>query len=285
MTEDLDVRVAPSNADQLAAWDGDEGAYWAAHADHYDRALAGYHDALLAAASITASDRVLDVGCGTGQTTRDAARAASAGSTLGVDLSTRMLEEARRRADAEGVDNARFEQADAQVHPFDQESFEVALSRTGAMFFGDLPAAFANVASALRPGGRLVLLTWQPIQANEWLPAFGGALAVGRDLPMPPPDAPGPFALSEPDRVHDVLTSAGFTNVTLEPLSADMWFGFDGEDACRFVLGQLGWMLQGLDEAGRARAEKALQATTTAHETDDGVLFGSAAWLIRAVRP
>jgi SAM-dependent methyltransferase len=285
MPEELAVRVAPTNADQLGAWDGDEGAYWAAHADYFDRAMAGYHGQLLDAAAIAAADRVLDLGCGTGQTTRDAARAASEGVALGVDLSSRMIEEARRRAAAEGVDNASFEQTDAQVHPFDPGTYDVALSRTGAMFFGDLPAAFANVARALRPGGRLTLLTWQPMAANEWLPALAGALSAGRDLPMPPPDAPSPFALSDPDRVRSILGGAGFADVTLQPISADMWFGADAEDAHRFVLGQLGWMLDGLDDAGRARAEEALRATARAHETADGVLFGSAAWLIRALRP
>ena len=279
------VRVAASNTEQLEAWDGGEGAYWAANADHYDRAVAVYHEALLEAASIAASDGVLDLGCGTGQTTRDAARAARSGSALGVDLSSRMLEEARRRAEAEGLDNARFEQVDAQIHPFAPTAYDVVLSRTGAMFFGDPSAAFANVARALRPGGRMLLITWQPLTANEWLPAFAGALAAGRDLPLPPPGAPGPFSLSEPDRVRGVLGGAGFADVTLEPITADMWFGADAEDAHRFVLGQLGWMLQGLDAEGRAHAEDALRATVTEHETADGVRYGSAAWLIRASRP
>jgi hypothetical protein len=84
--------------------------------------------------------------------------------------------------------------------------------------------------------------------------------------------------------VRSILGGAGFADVTLQPVSADMWFGTDAEDAHRFVLGQLGWMLDGLDDAGRARAEEALRATARAHETGDGVLFGSAAWLIRALR-
>jgi SAM-dependent methyltransferase len=284
VTEDLKVRVAPTNAEQLAAWDGDEGEYWAANADHYDRAVAGYHHRLLDAAEIDDGDRVLDLGCGTGQTTRDAARATPSGHALGVDLSARMLDVARERALAEGVDNARFEQADAQVHPFDPGSHDVVISRTGAMFFGDPVAAFTNVARSLRPGARLARLTWQPVAANEWLPAFAGALAAGRDLPLPPPGAPGPFSLSEPDAVRSLLTSAGFSEVDLEPVTADMWFGSDADDGCRFVLGQLGWMLEGLDASGRASAEAALRDTVAAHVTEQGVLFGSAAWLIRAVR-
>ena len=150
MTGTSALQVHASNADQLRAWDGDEGAYWAEHAEHFDRSVAAYHERLLAAAAITGSDRVLDIGCGTGQTTRDAARAAPAARPLGVDLSARMLDYARRRAAEEGVTNATFEQVDAQIHPFPPESFDVAISRTGAMFFGDLAAAFTNIGRALR---------------------------------------------------------------------------------------------------------------------------------------
>jgi SAM-dependent methyltransferase len=276
--------VDSSNAAQLRAWDGDEGAYWADHADDFDRSVAAYHEVLLAAAAITDTDRVLDIGCGTGQTTRDAARAAAGGSAFGVDLSARMLEHARRRAAEEGVSNASFQQVDAQVHPFPSEVFDVAISRTGAMFFGDLTAAFANIGRAMVPRGRLVLVVWQGLSANEWIREISGALAAGRDRPAPPPDAPGPFSLSDPARVHAILTAAGFADVELEATTAGMWFGADADHAHRFVLGLMGWMLDGLDDRGRARAVDALRATMAAHETGDGVVFGSAAWTIRATR-
>jgi SAM-dependent methyltransferase len=281
-TGELDVHA--SNADQLRAWAGDEGDYWAEHAEYFDRSVATYHEQLLAAASIAASDRVLDVGCGTGQTTRDAARAAAGGSALGVDLSARMLDHARRRAAEEGVTNASFDQVDAQIHPFPPESFDVVISRTGAMFFGDLTAAFTNIRRALVPGGRLVQIAWQPLPANEWIREISGALAAGRDLPAPSPDAPGPFSLSDPDRVRSTMTAAGFTGVELEGSTAGMWFGADADDAHRFVLGLMGWMLDGLDDAGCARAVDGLRATMAAHQTSDGVLFGSAAWTISAIR-
>jgi SAM-dependent methyltransferase len=284
MTGTSALQVDPSNTDQLRAWDGDEGAYWAEHAEYFDRSVAAYHERLLATANITSSDRVLDIGCGTGQTTRDAARAAAKGSAVGADLSTRMLDHARHRAEEEGVTNASFEQVDAQVHPFPSESFDLAISRTGAMFFGDLTAAFTNIAHALVPGGRLVLITWQPLPANEWIREISGALAAGRDLPAPPPDASGPFSLSDPDRVRSILTAAGFTGVEMEGTTAGMWFGTDTDDAHRFVLGLMGWMLDGLDDTGRARAVDDLRATMAAHETSDGVVFGSAAWTIRAIR-
>ncbi len=278
------LRVDSSNQDQLRAWDGDEGAYWADHADYFDRSVADYHRRLLDQAAIDRQDHVLDVGCGTGQTTRDAARAASAGSALGVDLSSRMLDHARSRADEEGLTNATFAQADAQVHAFQPDFFDVAISRTSAMFFGDHVAAFRNIGSALRPGGRLLLVTWQSLAGNEWLREMSRALSAGRDLPAPPPDA-GPFALSDPDRVRSLLTEAGFTGTRLDAMRAGLWFGNDADDAHQFALGLLGWMLKGLDAAGRARAIDALHATMAAHTTPDGVVFESATWIVEVTRP
>ena len=275
----------PSNVEQAKAWDGDQGAHWASHAARLDAAIAAHHGPFLDAAGVQPGERVLDIGCGAGQTTRDAARAAGSGFALGVDLSSQMLDYARRRAADEGVTNARFEQADAQVHPFDAGGFDVAISRQGAMFFGDPVAAFANIARALRPGGRLVLLTWQSVGDNEWIREFATALAAGRQLPTPPPDAPGPFALSDPDRVRGILTDAGFADVELVGRHAPMSFGSDVEDAFTFILGIAGWMLEGLDEAGRARALDALRASIAAHTTGDGVVYDSAAWIVSARKP
>ncbi|MGP3913217.1 class I SAM-dependent methyltransferase [Nonomuraea sp. 10N515B] len=101
---------------------------------------------------------MLDVGCGTGQTTRLAARTAPHGHALGVDLSEPMLARARATAIAEGITNLRFEQGDAQVHPFPEGGFDVAISRGGIMFFADPVAAFANIGRALRPSGRLAFV-------------------------------------------------------------------------------------------------------------------------------
>src|SRR5207245_193868 len=133
MTGTTALHLDPDNAEQAWAWDGDEGAYWAQNAERVDKAVAAYHERLVAAAGIGAADRVLDLGCGTGQTARDAARAAAAGLALGVDLSGQMIELARRLAAAQGIANARFEHADAQIHPFPAASFDVAISRTGTM--------------------------------------------------------------------------------------------------------------------------------------------------------
>ena len=243
-----------------------------------------YHRPFLDAAGILPGDRVLDVGCGTGQTTRDVARAARGGNALGVDLSSQMIDLARRLAVEEGVGNVRFEVADAQVCPFGTEGFDVVISRTAAMFFGDPLAAFRNIAGGLLRDGRMSLLVWQGPEPNEWLREFVGALAGGRDVPTPGPDVPGPFALADPARVSTVLEAAGFADISLQGLSGPMHFGPDAESAFGFVLGLTGWMLEGLDEEDRDRAKRALRSTIAAHANPDGVTYDSATWLITARR-
>ena len=198
MNTQPDLIADPSNAGQVGAWDGNEGAFWTAQAQRFDETLANCYGPFLAAAAVRERDRVLDVGCGNGQSTRDVARIAANGYALGVDLSSQMLALTRETAAAEGLDNVEFRHADAQIYPFEPAAFDVVISRMGSMFFGDPIAAFTNLHRALRPEGRLTLLTWQGITDNEWLTEFRAALAVGRDLPTPPPEAPSPFALSDP---------------------------------------------------------------------------------------
>ena len=284
MSDIAAVPVATVNSTQLAAWDGTEGRYWASHADDYDAGIAGYHPLLLELAAIRRDDTVLDIGCGTGQTTRDAARLASAGSAVGVDLSSAMLDVARARAEHAGLANVRFLQADAQVHRFEPATFDVAISRTGTMFFGDPAAAYANIAVALRPGGRVAFAVWQDRAENEWFTAFTRALSAGRDLPSPPPEAPHPFSMSDPDRVSRLLTDSGFGDITLSQARSPMTFGATARAAHDFVLGQLGWLIADLDETRRRAALLALMQTMQEHESSEGVQFGSAMWLISARR-
>ncbi|SFN27541.1 Ubiquinone/menaquinone biosynthesis C-methylase UbiE [Pseudonocardia ammonioxydans] len=276
--------VDPSNRRQADSWDGPGGDFWTANADRFDEGVAAYRAPFRAAAAIGETAHVLDVGCGTGQTTRDAARAASSGSALGVDLSAGMVELARRRAEFEGVPNVSFEQADAQVHRFPDGAADIAISRHGAMFFGDPVAAFTNIGRALRPDGRLVLLTWQPFDQQEWLSSFVTVLADGGPVPVPPSDAPSPFALSDPGRVRGILDAAGFTDVQLDGVRESMYIGPDTEDALRFVAGQQAGMLDELGPGRRARALEALRADLDRHRGDRGVVYDSAAWLVRARR-
>lgn len=275
-----------ANQEMAAAWDGHEGDVWTEHAERYDRTGVRIWKAYLDRRPISERDRVLDIGCGTGRSTLDAARLAPAGHALGVDLSARMLERARQRSAAEGVANVRFVQADAQVHPFD-DTFDVAISSFGVMFFADPVAAFGNIGGALRPGGRLAILAWRELARNEWLTVLREALALGRDLPQPPPSAPGPFGLADADHVRRVLDAAGFEDIHLEPIEEPVNFGADADDAFSFVrvLGIVEGLTQDLDAPSRARALDQVHRALKAHDTGDGVLLGSSAWLITARRP
>ena len=270
--------VDPSNAAQERAWDGTEGELWAVHADLLEQVFVRYDGALLDAAGIAPGTRVLDIGCGTGSLTRAAARRAAPGPVVGVDLSAVMVDVARARAADLG--NVTFLRADAQVHPFPHAGFHAVVSRAGASFFGDPPAAFANLARATAPGGRLALLTWQAPARNEWFVEITTALA-GRPFAGPPPGVPSPFALADPDVVTTLLGGAGFTDVQVADVREPALFGRDPVAARDVMATLLGWLLDGRD-ADKARAS--LLETMQAHDGPDGVAFGSAAWLVTAAR-
>jgi SAM-dependent methyltransferase len=271
-----------ANTEMAAAWDGPEGEHWTRHAERYERATRSHWQRLLDAVPIRADDDVVDIGCGTGRSTREAGRIAASGSALGVDLSSRMLAYAREAAEREGLGNVRFQQGDAQVFPFPDSAFDIAVSTFGAMFFADPTAAFTNIARALRPGGRLALLTWRELGRNEWLTAIRGALALGRQLPEPPAGAPGPFGLADADHVRRVLGAAGFVDIRLDEVDEPTELGSDAENAFAFVstFGITKGLTEDLDENMRARALHALRRVLSERETDDGVLFAASAWLI-----
>jgi SAM-dependent methyltransferase len=276
--------VAAPNEEMRKAWDGPEGESWAAHAEQYEAVGRRQRARLLDAAALVSGERVLDIGCGTGASTREAGRAVAPGVVVGVDLSSAMLARARQQCAADGLTNVTFLHADAQVHPFEPQSFDVVISSSGAMFFDDKAAAFGNINRALRPGGRMVLMAWQVLGENEWLMTTRVALAMGRDLPMPPPGAPGPFGLADRDQVTDWLTEAGFEDIAFADVREPMWFGADTAAAMDFlsVSGPRQALLADLSEAEQAIALSQLHAALEAHETDEGVLLGSASWLITA---
>lgn len=276
------MRIA--NVEMAAAWDGEEGAHWADHAERYESTSDRFRAGLLSVAGLTPASVVLDIGCGTGRSARDAARIATDGSVLGVDLSARMLERARSLASEEGLDNVRFEQGDVQVHSFEGEHFDSAISMFGSMFFVDPVAAFSNVERALRAGGQIALLAWRELGENQWVHAIRHALAAGRTLPEPPPDAPGPFAFARREHVADVLRRAGFEDVSFEEITAPVRFGRDADDAFAFVstFGITRGLIQGLDGAAASAALEALHRVLAEHESSEGVQLAGSAWLITA---
>ena len=276
--------VTIANTEMAAAWDGSEGEHWTEHAARYERASRANWQRLLDVVPIDLHDTILDVGCGTGRSTRDVARIAASGSALGVDLSSRMLGYAREAAEREGLTNVEFRQADAQVFPFPVSAFDLMISNFGAMFFADPTGAFTNLRKALRDDGRVALLAWRELARNEWLTAIRGSLACGRQLPVPPTGVPGPFGFADGDHVRRVLGAAGFVDISLDEVGEPTEFGSDAEDAFAFVstAGMTKGLTQELDEESRARAFDALRHTLIEHDTGNGVLFGSSAWLITA---
>lgn len=244
----------------------------------YDAELRLHNEHLRAAACVGLRDRVLDVGCGAGLTTREAARAAAAGSATGVDVSAQMLDRARQLAADEGLTNATFVQADAQTHRFPPERFELCISRFGTMFFADPIAAFSNLRSALRPGGRLVMLVWQGPELNEWVSAIRQP-----GLAPAPADGPGMFSLADPRRTEDILTTAGFSNISFTAVEEPVYYGPDTAAAFDAVLSL--WderAVADLDTATAERALSRLRAYLDAHVTDGGACFDSRAWVVQA---
>ena len=251
----------------------------------YDAELSRYHARLLEALDIGPDDRVLDVGCGTGQTTRAAARAAFAGHALGIDVSAPMLTAARRLTAAEGPANAAFERGDAQVHPLPAAHFTIGLSRFGTMFFADPRAGFANIARALRPGARLVQLVWQDSSRQEWDSAVQQALADELGAAPPTPAADTAFSMADPAKVHAVLTGAGFVDVQLAEVSEPVYYGADAASALDALrsLRMTSELLRDLDDASADRALRRLHNILDARD-EGGVWFDSSAWLVTARR-
>jgi SAM-dependent methyltransferase len=251
----------------------------------YDAELRRHNEVLRRACGTGFRDHVLDVGCGTGQTTRQAARTAQAGSALGVDVSAPAIERARQLARAEELGNVSFEHADAQVHRFPAGRFDLAVSRFGTMFFGDPAAAFANIGRALRPAGRLVMMVWQAPERNEWEVAIRQSLGLPRSAAVMPgqPDA---FSLADPPTVTGILRAAGFAGVTFTDVREPVYYGPDVVAALDWVQGFTctSEALTRLGPAAGGRAVGRLREALAAHLSEDGVWFSSRAWLITACR-
>jgi SAM-dependent methyltransferase len=252
--------------------------------DFYDSELGAHHRHLRAAYGISPGDEVVDIGCGAGLTTREAARAAAPGRVVGVDVSERMLARARQLTAAERLDNARYELGDAQVHRFDPAGFDVAISRFGTMFFSDPPAAFANIAAALRPRARLVLLVWQRHDRNEWAQAIDAALG---DAAQPPRPGADPFSLGDAEATARLLEEAGFDGVRFEDVHEPVFYGHDVDAALTVVRGfqDTRAALASLSDGEAARTVERLREMLAAHHSDEGgVALDSRSWLITARR-
>jgi|HubBroStandDraft_6_1064221.scaffolds.fasta_scaffold360463_1 SAM-dependent methyltransferase len=274
MGDEPDVR-AWVNADQAA------GEFRVRYAELFDAEARLHEQRLHAAASIGAAEHVLDIGCGTGRSTRAAGRAAAAGIVLGVDISALVLELARRLTDREGLRNVSYRLADAQVDGLGPARYDVCISCFGVMFFADPVAAFTSIGRALRPGARMALLVWQAPERNEWYSeideAIGGASARGARM----------FSLAEQHTTAGILAAAGFTEVAFTDVREPVYYGADSAQAYDFVTGLQATkdMLASLDPAAAKDALRGLHVTLAGHATGDGVLFGARSWVITARKP
>jgi SAM-dependent methyltransferase len=204
---------------------------------------------------------------------------------VGVDISERMLERAREITEAERVDNVAFELGDAQVHRFDPARFDLVISRFGTMFFSEPVSAFANIASAVRPRGRLALLVWQRRDLNEWALAIDAA--VGRAAQLPPPPGADPFSLGDAEATAAILERAGFDELRFEDVREPVLYGHDIAAALDFVRGfqNVSAALASMSDSDSARAVERLREMLAAHSSDDqGVALDSRSWLITGQR-
>jgi len=266
----------------------------------YDDEVRLHNELLRRACDVQPGDHVLDIGCGRGQTTCETASLARAGSALGVDVSVNAIERGRELAQAQGLRNVAFECADAQVHPFPAARFDLATSRFGVMFFRDPVAAFTNIARALRPDGRLVMMVWQAGERNEWEVAIrhslsgGGEPLSGGGEPLSgsggPVDASSvgqdAFSLTDPPAVTGILQAAGFADIAFTDVREPVYYGPDVATALNWVRGFASTrsMLERLDPAGAARALQRLSEVLASRMDGTGVWFGSRAWIIAARR-
>jgi SAM-dependent methyltransferase len=275
------MQTKKGNDEQIEYWNGDAGATWTRRQDRMDAMLAPIGDATLERCPVNAGDKVLDVGCGCGDTTlRFAARGAIA---TGVDISKPMLARARERAAAKGL-AATFTLADAAEARFDTQ-YDVLFSRFGVMFFSDPTAAFTNLHRALRASARLCFVCWQPPRLNPWISVpFAAAQPLLPPQPTLEPRAPGPFAFAEPDYVREILTGAGFKSISIDPLTTTLTIGSNIDDALEQIceVGPLSRSLADVDPSIRTRVIAAVREQLQPNLTSAGVALGAACWIVRA---
>lgn len=273
----------PNHA-EIELWNGEVGTRWVANQPELDRRFRPFGEAVLAAAKLADGMRVLDVGCGCGDTTvAAAARVAPGGRVLGVDVSAPMLARARERT--AGLESIRLVQADASTFtPAADGPFHVAISRFGVMFFQHPVAAFTNLRRSIGAGGHFVFVCWKTMADNPWA---GVPLAIVAELfdtpPAVTPEGPGPFSLSSAERVREILGASGFDEVTVEEFVHPVPFGASLDEAVAYA-SSMGPAARLLRAAGDpelvVRAERALRAglgpLAPRFELD------GAAWLVRA---
>ncbi len=281
--------MADPNEAQSHHWNVEAGPGWVAKQEQMDRMLEPLGERALTAAAPAAGERAIDIGCGCGATTIALAeRVGVGGSVLGVDISEPMLARAQERCDALGLTNVELRRADAQQAAI-PEGHDLAFSRFGVMFFEDPVAAFGNIGRGLRDDGRVTFICWQARERNPWMSIPVAAALQHIPPPAPlPPDAPGPWSLSDPDRVRGILTAAGFDDVDIEPFAHQLQVGGapNLEAAVSFAVdsGSVRSVLGDVDEDTRSRAADSIRIAFEPYAGPDGVRLSAATWIVRARR-
>jgi SAM-dependent methyltransferase len=208
-----------ANRAQAEYWASPAGLKWLEHEHALDTAMASMLDIMFDTADIVPTDRIIDIGCGTGASTLGAAKRVPDGMVLGVDISEPLLARAASRAKEDGAQNASFLLADAQTHDFSGRPYDLLVSRLGMSFFSDTVAAFGNLSNALNTNGKMIFVSWASVAKNPWfsVPKQAAEERLG-SLPKDDPNAPGPTAFQDCDRVAGLLTQAGLSKVEARPV-------------------------------------------------------------------
>ncbi len=241
---------------------------------------------------VKSGDKVLDAGCGFGDTAIELARRVGpTGSVLAVDCCDGFLEYGRRDAKAAGLTNVTFLEADVQTYPF-KPVHDFCFSRFGTQFFENPVAGLRNMRRSLKPGGIMTMIVWRGIKDNPWL---GHAKdIVLRFLPPPGENAqtcgPGPFSMADPEVVTKQLEIAGYKDIEFERVDAQVFVGKDVDDAAAFQLaiGPAGEVYREAGKLAEARHEEiagALKAELKKYLGTNGVMMDSSSWKVTARNP
>ena len=250
------------NEAEIEIWNGPIGDRWVEFQESMDARIRPFGAAAVAKANLRAGMRVLDVGCGCGDLTIDAAKVVGAtGRAVGLDVSKPMLVRAAERA--AGLSNVEWIEHDASTIAV-REPFDALISRFGVMFFDDPAAAFKNLHAAMKDAGVVAFACWQAMEKNPWASVPLSAMLRVLPPPAPPaPGAPGPFSFSDPAKVKSILEQAGFSNIEAEPLAHPIKLGADIDEAMRFVtkIGPSARLLRDAEPDAYPRAKEALRET------------------------
>lgn len=277
------------NADQVAYWNGPTGERWRARQQDQDTLLAPVLEVLLQRAAPAAGEVVLDIGCGCGTSSIELARRiVPGGRVVGVDISAPMLQRARESAPADLP--LEFIMADATAHRFEPGAADLLFSRFGVMFFAEPQKSFTNMRRGLRRGARLAFACWREPRKNPWLmlPLEEACRHVPRPAP-PGPEEPGAFAFADERRVREILSGAGFREVSFESveLSLDIGVGrgLDAAVEAATGMGPASRALQGQPPELQAAAAKSIRAALARYQVGNAVALLGTIWIVGATNP